>query len=165
MKAILPLIFIIIISGICIISCDDNIGGCFGVNLEDTPCASENILSIGQQDGLSCFRCTGEETGDQFSIFWRAIPLAGTPNLGTQFGFLNTTDAWIAEFTDCETLTLYETSLGGPGGFVKGELAGTLAGIDPFQIDKLSLFIDIPGVRTESAVCDFCTSSNSPVCF
>ncbi len=163
MKAILPLIFIII-SGICIISCDDNINGCFGVNLEDTPCASENILSIGQQDGLSCYNCVGNVTGDVFSISWSFVNVDGSTDPGTLFVFLNTTNRFLAEFTDCGTITLYDTSQG-VGGLVKGELAGSLEAIDPFQIDKLSLFFNIPGVRTESAVCDFCTSSNSPVCF
>ncbi len=152
--------------GLASVSCDSEVGGeCFGVNLESSPCASELILAIGQQDGLGCYRCTGQETGDHFSIAWSSAPIEGTPNPGTIFAFLNTTDKWIAEFTDCGTLTLFETFQNGLGRFVKGDLAGTLRDIDPFQIDKLSLTIDIPGVRTEEAVCNFCASSTPPQCF
>jgi len=162
--ALFPAVVLIVICGIYFISCDSEIGGCFGVNLESSPCAAENILAIGQQDGLGCYRCTGQETGDQFSIAWSVGLIEGTQDPGTIFAFLNTPDKWIAEFTDCGTLTLYETFQNGFGRFVKGDLAGTLGDIDPFQIDKLSLTIDIPGVRSEDVVCNFCASSTPPRC-
>jgi hypothetical protein len=164
-RGIIAAILLLVIFGICLASCDSEVGECFGVNLEASPCASELILAIGQQDGLGCYRCTGQETGDHFSIAWSAGPVEGTPNPGTIFAFLNTTDKWLAEFTDCGTLTLFETFQNELGRFVKGDLAGTLRDIDPFQIDKLSLTIDIPGVRTEEAVCNFCASSTPPQCF
>ena len=163
MNALLPVVLIIIF-GICFISCDDNVSRCFSVNLENTTCASENILSIGQEDGLACYNCVGNETGDVFDIAWSSVGVQGSVGPGTLFVFLNTTDRFLAEFTDCGTITLYDTSQG-PGGLVKGGLAGTLEAIDPFQIDKLSLFFNIPGVRNETAVCDFCTNSTPAVCF
>ncbi len=163
MKSFLA-VLTIVISGIYFISCDSQINQCFGVNLEGTQCDSENILGIGQQDGLGCFRCTGQDTEDQFSIAWQSAPLAGTSSLGVMFLFLNTTDKWLAEFSDCQTISLFETFQNEFGGFVKGELAGTLGDIDPFQIDKLSLTIDIPGVRTEEVICNFCSSSTPPQC-
>ena len=155
---------VLIISGICFISCDSEINQCFGVNLETSGCAAEDILAIGQQDGHGCYRCTGQDTGDQFSIAWQNAPLAGTTSPGIVFSFLNTTGKWIAEFTDCGTLTLYDTFQNDFGRFVKGDLAGTLQDINPFQIDKLSLTIDIPGVRSEDVVCNFCASSTTPRC-
>jgi len=155
--AILPLF--------CLASCDSDVGRCFGVNLEASNCPSELILAVGQEDGLGCYRCTGQDSGDHFSIAWSSAPLAGTTDQGTIFAFLNTTDKWLAEFTDCGTLTLYETTQNEFARFVKGDLAGTLENIDPFQIDKLSLFINIPGVRTEEAVCNFCANSTPPQCF
>ncbi|MGH7850440.1 MAG: hypothetical protein ACREOP_09090 [Thermodesulfobacteriota bacterium] len=156
---------VIIISGIYFISCDSAVNGCFGVNLEGSSCVAEDILAIGQEDGLGCYKCTGQETGDHFSIAWSEGPIEGTPNPGTIFSILNTTGKWIAEFTDCGTLTLFETFQNEFGRFVKGDFAGTLQDIDPFQIDKLSLTIDIPGVRTEEAVCNFCADSTPPQCF
>jgi hypothetical protein len=146
------------------ISCDENVGRCFGVNLENTTCASENILSIGQQDGLACYNCVGDVTGDLFDISWSSVGVQGSAVPGTLFVFLNTTDRYLAEFTDCSTITLYDISQG-PGGVVKGGLAGTLEEIDPFQVDRLSLFFNIPGVRNKTAVCDFCKSSSPAVCF
>lgn len=162
--AVRTFIFLSLLPFVFLSSCDSEIGDCFGVNLEQTACPSENILAIGQQDGLGCYRCTGQETGDHFSIAWSEGPIAGSPNPGTIFQVLNTTDRWIAEFTDCGTITLFETFQNELGRFVKGELAGTLNDIDPFQIDKLSLTIDIPGVRTEETVCNFCANSTPPQC-
>jgi hypothetical protein len=155
---------LIILAWIYFISCDDGVGTCYGVNLENTSCAAENVLSIGQQRGLACYYCVGNDTGDVFNISWSFVNVAGSSNPGTLFVFLNTTDRWIAEFTDCGTITLYNTTQGVTG-LVKGDLSGTLEQIDPFQIDKLSLFINIPGVRTEEAICDFCADSTPPRCF
>ncbi len=146
-------------------SCDSDINRCFGVNLEQSFCASETILSIGQQDGLTCIRCTGEETGYRFDIFWSLALLAGTSDPGTAFGFLNGSDLWLAEFSDCGTINLYDTSQNEFGRFVKGEFAGALEDLTPFQIDKLSLFINIPGVRVEGATCGFCSDSIPPRCY
>lgn len=157
--------FMVIAAVLALVSCDSEVNGCFGVNLEGSSCVAEDILAIGQEDGLGCYKCTGQETGDHFSIAWSEGPIEGTPNPGTIFSFLNTTDKWIAEFTDCGTLTLFETFQNEFGRFVKGDFAGTLQDIDPFQIDKLSLTIDMPGVRTEEAVCNFCADSTPPRCF
>jgi hypothetical protein len=164
MKALISLA-LIIAAGLSQISCDDDFNGCFGVNLEGSPCVAEDILAIGQQDGLACFNCTGQETGEVFTLSWSEGLLAGTPNPGTIFSFLNAPELWIAEFTDCGTLTLFETFQNEFGRFVKGDFAGTLGDLDAFQIDRLSLFIDIPGVRTEEAVCGFCANSTPPQCF
>ena len=164
MRAILPL-FLSVLASALFVSCDSEIDGCFGVNLERSSCPSETILSIGQQEGLSCIKCTGQETGDRFSIDWSFALLEGTTNPGTIFSFLNRPDLWLAEFSDCETMTLFETSQSQLARFVKGELAGTLEDIRPFQIDKLSLFINIPGVRVENATCNFCSDSIPPRCF
>ncbi|MEQ9618971.1 MAG: hypothetical protein RIG61_07325 [Deltaproteobacteria bacterium] len=158
-------VFISAIATLVFISCDSEIDGCFGVNLERSSCPSQTILAIGQQDGLSCIKCTGQETGDRFSIDWVVAVLEGTPNPGTIFSFLNTSALWLAEFSDCETMNLFETSQNQLGRFVKGEFAGTLEDIRPFQIDKLSLFINIPGVRVENATCNFCSDSIPPRCF
>lgn len=147
------------------LSCDSDVNRCFGVNLEDSLCVSETILSIGQERGLSCIECTGEDTGDRFSIEWVVAVLEGTPNPGTIFSFLNASDLWLAEFSDCGTMNLFETSQNDLGRFVKGEFAGTLEELAPFQIDKLSLFINIPGVRVENATCKFCADSVPPRCF
>lgn len=160
--AILPLL----ICGIYLASCDDDdVGDCFGVNLEASGCVAEDILAIGQEDGLACFNCTGQETGEVFTLTWQGGLLEGTPNPGTIFSFLNEPELLIAEFTDCGTLTLFETFQNEFGRFVEGDLAGTLEDLDAFQVDRLSLFIDIPGVRVEEAVCDFCANSTPPQCF
>lgn len=164
MKAAISFV-LVIAAGLSHMSCDSEVGECFGVNLESSPCASELILAIGQQDGLACFNCRGQETGDVFTLTWQKGLLEGTPNPGTIFSFLNEPELWIAEFTDCGTLTLFETSQNEFGRFVKGDLAGALEDLDAFQIDRLSLFIDIPGVRVEEAVCDFCANSTPPRCF
>jgi hypothetical protein len=164
MKAVIPLV-LIIAAGLPQISCDDGVGDCFGVNLEESGCVAEDILAIGQEDGLACFNCTGQETGDVFTLTWQKGLLEGTPNPGTIFSFLHQPELWIAEFTDCGTLTLFGTFQNEFGRFVKGDLAGTLEDLDAFQIDRLSLFIDIPGVRVEEAVCDFCANSTPPQCF
>ena len=164
MKALASLIFTIA-AGLSQISCDDGFNDCFGVNLEGSFCVAEDILAIGQQDGLACFNCTGQESGEVFTLSWSEGLLEGTPNPGTIFSFLNAPELWIAEFTDCGTLTLFETFQNEFGRFVKGDLAGTLGDLDAFQIDRLSLIIDIPGVRTEEAVCGFCANSTPPQCF
>jgi hypothetical protein len=164
MKTLISLA-LIITAGLAHISCDDGVGDCFGVNLEGSFCVAEDILAIGQEDGLACFNCEGQETGEVFTLAWQKGLLAGTPNPGTIFSFLNAPELWIAEFTDCGTLTLFDTFQNEFGRFVKGDLAGTLGDIDAFQIDRLSLFIDIPGVRVEEAVCGFCANSTPPQCF
>lgn len=162
--ALLPIV-LTILAGLLFVSCDSDNDGCFGVNLERSPCPSETILSIGQQEGLTCINCIGQETGDRFAMDWVFATLEGTPNPGTIFSFQNTPDLWLAEFSDCETMNLFETSQNQLGRFVKGEFAGALEDIRPFQIDRLSLFINIPGVRVESATCNFCADSIPPRCF
>lgn len=156
---------LILIAVSLITSCDSDVNQCFGVNLEQSFCPADTIVSIGQERGLTCIKCTGEETGDRFSIYWDAALLAGTPDPGTLFGFLNTPDRWLAEFSDCGTINLFNTFQNDLGRFVKGDSAGALEDLSPFQIDKLSLFINIPGFRTEAATCNFCADSIPPRCF
>lgn len=146
------------------LSCDSVVNGCFGVNLESGTCPAETVLATGEQDGLACYECIGEETGDVFNLFWRTALLSGTSNPGIQFGVLNTTDSWLAEFTGCLNITLYVAERDEFGRFVKGDLAGTLADVDPFQIDRLSFFMDIPGFRTEQVTCGFCSTNSPPAC-
>jgi hypothetical protein len=164
-KAVIPLV-LIIAAALPQISCnDDGVGDCFGVNLEQSGCVAEDILAIGTEDGLACFNCTGQETGDVFTPTWQKGLLAGTSSPGTIFSFLHKPELWLAEFTDCGTIMLFETSKNEFGRLVKGDFAGTLEDLNAFQIDKLSLFINMPGVRVEEAVCDFCANSTPPQCF
>lgn len=155
---------LLLTAAVLLTSCDSSINRCFGVNLEGSLCVSETILTIGQQEGLSCMECVGEDTGDVFSINFSLAALAGSASPGTAFGFLNRPDLWLAEFSDCRNINLFDTSLDELGRFVKGEFAGALEDLTPFQIDKLSLFINIPGVRVENATCNFCADSIPPRC-
>jgi len=156
---------LVLIAAFLIASCDSEVNQCFGVNLEQSFCPADTVLSIGQEKGLTCIKCTGEDTGDRFSIYWNPALLAGTPDPGTLFGFVNTPDRWLAEFSDCGTINLFETFQNDLGRFVKGESAGALEDLRPFQIDKLSLFINIPGFKTEAATCNYCADSIPPRCF
>lgn len=156
--------FIGITAGI-LASCDSDVNQCFGVNLQQSLCPADTIVSISQERGLTCIKCTGRESGDRFSIYWNAALLAGTPDPGILFGFLNTPDRWLAEFSDCGTINLFDTFQNELGRFVKGDSAGALEDLRPFQIDKLSLFINIPGFKTEEATCNYCADSIPPRCF
>jgi hypothetical protein len=156
---------LIILACAGLVSCDSSIHSCFGTNLEAGPCPAETILSAGANEGLACYECVGEESGEFFNLFWTFAPLSGTSNPGVMFGVLNTTDRWLTEFTDCSTISLYVAETDQLGRFFKGDFAGTLSDLDPFQIDRLSMIMDIPGFRTEPVTCRFCADSTPPACY
>lgn len=158
-------LILIILACAGLASCDSEINDCFGTNLEAGSCPAETIRSVGVLDGLACYDCVGEESGDVFNLFWRFAPLSGTSNPGMEFGVLNTTNGWLAEFTDCLTISLYVAERDQFGRFFKGEFAGTLSDLDPFQIDRLFMVMDIPGYRTEPVTCRFCDNTSSPSCY
>lgn len=156
---------LIILACAGLVSCDSEINRCFGTNLEAGLCPAETVLATGANDGLACYECVGEESGEFFNLYWIYVPLSGTSNPGIRFGVLNTTAEWLADFADCSTISLYVAERDELGRFFKGEFAGTLSDLDPFQIDRLSMIMDIPGYRTEPVTCGFCADSDPPACY
>jgi len=166
LKSVSALVAILVVLACAgLVSCDSDINRCYGTNLEAGPCPAETIISTGVNDGLACYECVGEESGEFFNLSWAYVPLGGTSNPGAWFSVLNTTAAWLAEFADCSTISLYVPEKDRLGRFFKGEFAGTLSDLDPFQIDRLSMIMDIPGYRTEPVTCRFCADSSPPACY
>ena len=157
------LITVLLAIGIWSASCSDDTR-CFGVNLERTPCVSDNIIFIGQQEQLRCIQCTSDQREGEFGINFMPLPLAGANFERASFSFLNTDVFYFAEFSDCRTMNLLEASRNQLGRFERGPQVGTLEDIEAIQIDRLSLFINIPGVSEEEIFCNQCFDTNPPIC-
>lgn len=159
----LLLLIPILITALWAVSCSDD-SRCFGVNLERTPCVSDNIIFIGQQEQLRCIQCTSGQREGEFGINFMPLPLAGSSFNMASFSFLNTDVFYFAEFSDCRSMNLFETIRNQLGRFEKGPQVGTLEDIEAIQIDRLSLFINIPGVSEEEIFCNQCFDTNPPIC-